>query len=703
MNLNETIRLLILNDSQAEAERLISMLHNAGRPNRAQHVTSDESLNKLLEEQAWDILIAHDQTQNLTPAAAIQQIRRLNKDVPAVLLTDDETSQAIVEGLKAGAADVVRLDEDQHLLLVISRELANRAQRHEKRIADRRLRESERRAQSLLNSSRDAIAYVQDGLYLYANESFAELFGYDDKDDIDCMPIMDMVAESDHDKLKNFLKEFTLKGLDAGSSTLSFQGLRHDGQQTEVSLEVAHASYDDEPCLQFLTRGTRAGASVAAAAAAAGVSAKELEEAKWKDSITGLYNRSYFLRHTEKTIDSMDGEQSRCLLYIDIDDFADTAQAKLGMTGADAALEDLAQLLTRESAEGETLARFGDSAFTLLSTATTASETVNRAEKLCATIAEHIIEVNSKTLQLSASIGISVLNENSSNAEQVIEQAMTAADQVREHEQSSALLYEPPVSAEEKQERDMLKDVQHALDNDLFRLLFQPIISLRGSEEEYYEVLLRLLNSENEEVSPNQFIETAHQAGIGVKIDRWVILEAIKLLSEHRSRGNKTKLIVNLNSASICDSSLVAWLGVAFKAAGLPPDAIVFQAQEVDITNHLNAAKALNNGLEKIGSKLSICNFGCSLNPFNTLKHVDASFIKVDGSFTQDVQSKSESPESLTQLLEQLHEADKTTIVPFVENASVLSTLWQAGVHYIQGHYLQEPTQSMSYDFNMEG
>ncbi|WP_339617956.1 EAL domain-containing protein [uncultured Gilvimarinus sp.] len=703
MNPNDTIRLLILNDSQAEAERLISMLHNAGRPNRAQHVTSDESLTKLLEEQAWDILIAHDQTQNLTPAAAIQQIRRLNKDVPSILLTDDETSQAIVEGLKIGAADVVRLDEDQHLLLVISRELANRAQRHEKRIADRRLRESERRSQSLLDSSRDAIAYVQDGLYLYANESFAELFGYDDKDDIDCMPIMDMVAESDHAKLKEFLKEFTLKGLDAESSTLSFKGLRHDGSQTDVSLEVAHASYDDEPCLQFLTRGTRAAATAAAAAAAAGISAKELEEAKWKDNVTGLYNRSYLLAHADKIIDGMSDDQSRCLLYIDIDDFAETVQAKLGMAGADAALEDLAQLLSREAAEGETLARFGDNTFTLLTGNTTATETVNRAQKLCSTIAEHIVEVNSKTLQLSATIGISVLNENSSSAEQVIEQAMTAADQVRESEETSALLYEPPVSAEEKQERDMLKDVQHALDNDLFRLLFQPIISLRGSDEEYYEVLLRLLNSDQKEVSPNEFIEAAHQAGIGIKIDRWVILEAIKLLSEHRTRGNKTKLILNLNSASICDSSLVAWLGVAFKAAGLPPDAVVFQAQEVDITNHLNAAKALNTGLEKLGSKLAICNFGCSLNPFNTLKHVNAAFIKVDGSFTQDVQSKSESPESLTQLLEQLHEADKITIVPFVENASVLSTLWQAGVHYIQGHYLQEPTQSMSYDFNMEG
>jgi diguanylate cyclase (GGDEF)-like protein/PAS domain S-box-containing protein len=701
MNPNDTIRLLILNDSQAEAERLISMLHNAGRPNRAQHVTSDDVLVKLLEEQAWDILIAHDQTQNLPPAAAIQQIRRLNKDVPAILLSDDDSSQAVVEGLKMGAADVVRLDEDQHLLLVITRELANRTQRHEKRIADRRLRESERRAQALLDSSRDAIAYVQDGLYLYANESFAELFGYDDKDDIDCTPIMDMVAERDHAKLKAFLKEFTFKGVDAETSTLSFTGLRGDGGETDVALEVAHASYDDEPCVQFLTRGTRAQTS--SATAADGATAQELAEAKWKDSITGLYNRRYMLTHADKVLASIGDDQNRCLLYIDIDDFADAVQAKLGMAGADAALEDLGKLLSQHTAEGETLARFGDNAFTLLTGNTTASETVKRGEKLCEIIAEHIVEVNSKTLQLSATIGISVLNDNSSSAEQVIEQAMTAADQVHENDATCALLYEPPVSAEEKQERDTLKDVQHALDNDQFRLLFQPIISLRGSDEEYYEVLLRLLNQADEEVSPDQFIDTAFEAGIGGKIDRWVILESIKMLAEHRNHGNNTKLIVNLNSASICDDALVAWLGVAFKAAGLPPDAIVFQAQEVDITNHLNAAKALNTGLEKLGSKLSIGNFGCSLNPFNTLKHVDAAFIKIDGSFTQDVQSKNESPESLTHLLEQLHEAQKVTIVPFVENASVLSTLWQAGAHYIQGHYLQEPTVSMSYDFNMEG
>ena len=116
----------------------------------------------------------------------------------------------------------------------------------------------------------------------------------------------------------------------------------------------------------------------------------------------------------------------------------------------------------------------------------------------------------------------------------------------------------------------------------------------------------------------------------------------------------------------------------------------------------MTAAKDFAEGLKAIGSGLSLSHFGCSLNPFNTLKHVDVSYVNVDGSFTLDIQNNDESPETLSNLVKELHKQGKVTLVPFVENASVLSTLWQAGVHYIQGHYLQAPTTSMDYDFGMD-
>jgi multidomain signaling protein FimX len=700
MTTTDTIRLLILNNQRSEAERLISMLHASGHPCRAQHVESEEALVKLLQEQSWDLLVGHYDTSSPTPQTAIKQIRRLNKDVPVILLYDvdgENSPFAVIEGLRMGATDVVDLDNDQHLLLVIDRELGNREQRQARRNTDRRFREAERRSQQLLDSSRDAIAFIQDGLYLYANESFAELFGYQDKDDIEAMPIMDMVADKDQARLKNFLKDFTFKGDEAESSTLAFAGITQDDKETHIDLEVSLVTYDEEPCIQFLARASMNSASHA--------NNEELEaqlkQIKWQDLVTGTYNRQYLLNQLDHIIDNVDEKQYYCLFYIELDNFSGRVKDTFGVAGADLALIDIATLLRAKANTNDTIARLGDSTFAIISPNLKADAAVNRGTQLCKDLEAHIIEIDHKTLQITCSIGISLINETSTSTNTVVEQARAAMLKVYEADGNCAMLFEPDAPKIDLK-IDIGAAIQQALDNDRFRLLFQPIISLRGSDEEYYEVYLRMIDEQGNEISPNHFLEAASNMSACTKIDRWVILESIKMLSQHRTKGNKTKLIVNIGRQSLCDESLIPWLAVAFKAAKLSANSIVFQAQEIDVTNHLNAAKQFSEGLGKLKTGFAISNFGCSLNPFNTLAHVPATMIKVDGSFTTDIQNHNESPETLIQLIEKLNGESKITLVPFVENASVLSTLWQAGAHYIQGHYLQEPSQGMTYDFNME-
>jgi diguanylate cyclase (GGDEF)-like protein/PAS domain S-box-containing protein len=700
MTANDTIRLLILNNQRSEAERLISMLHASGHPCRAQHVESEEALVKLLQEQSWDLLIGNNNTTSPSPQVAIKQIRRLNKDVPVILQyenDEDGNPFAVVEGLRIGATDVVDLDDDQHLLLVIDRELANREHRQARRNTDRRFRESERRSQQLLDSSRDAIAFIQDGLYLYANESFAELFGYKNRDDIEAMPIMDMVADKDHLRLKNFLKDFTFKGEEAESSSLSFTGITRDDKTAQIDLEVSLVTYDEEPCIQFLAR--------AATSSATNANNEELEaqlkQIKWQDLVTGVYNRQFLLNQLDHIIGTVDEKQYYCLFYIELDKFNDRIKNTFGMTGADLALIDIATLLRAKANTSDTIARLGDSTFAIIAPNVKADAAVNRGLQLCRELEAHIIEIDHKTLQITCSIGISLINETTTSTNTVIEQARSAMEKVSVKDGNCAQLFEPEAPKLDLK-IDITAAIQQALVSDRFRLLFQPIISLRGSDEEYYEVYLRMIDDMGNEISPNHFLEAAANMSAATKIDRWVILESIKMLSQHRAKGNKTKLIVNIGRQSLCDESLVPWLAVAFKAAKLTPDSIVFQAQEIDVTNHLNAAKHFSEGLEKLKTSFSISNFGCSLNPFNTLSHVSATMIKVDGSFTTDIQNNNENPETLIQLIEKLNGESKITLVPFVENASVLSTLWQAGAHYIQGHYLQEPSYGMTYDFNME-
>ena len=190
---------------------------------------------------------------------------------------------------------------------------------------------------------------------------------------------------------------------------------------------------------------------------------------------------------------------------------------------------------------------------------------------------------------------------------------------------------------------------------------------------------------------------------LSTKIDRWVILEAMKhVAAQHQTGKTNIHAIINLSKETMADQTLMPWRKVAFKAAQIPAHAIIFQVKEADVNDQLNVAKTFYEGIKDLQAGTSITRFGCALNPLNALKTVDTDYVKIDGSFTDELQNGDSDSNSLNELIGEIHELDKVSIEPFVENASILSKLWQSGVHYIQGHYLQPPGDDMDYDFDME-
>ena len=88
--------------------------------------------------------------------------------------------------------------------------------------------------------------------------------------------------------------------------------------------------------------------------------------------------------------------------------------------------------------------------------------------------------------------------------------------------------------------------IRHAFENDMFSLLFQPIISLRGDSDEHYEVFLRMIDTQDNQMRPAEFLQTAIEHNVAGKIDRWVSLQSIKMLSGHRAKGHNTRLTINV-------------------------------------------------------------------------------------------------------------------------------------------------------------
>ena len=334
MSQSDTLRLLIINEDASEVERLLSMLRNSGLNSRAQHVPSIEGLEKLLSDQAWDMLLAVDTAKSCEPKAALRAIKKLDKDIPAVFLSEsdpDEFNMALIDGLKAGARDVVLLDDDQHLLMVMNREAGNLQERRERRMADRKLQDAERRCQQLLDSSRDAIAYVEDGMFLYVNQSFAERFGYSDTDDILGMPVIDIIAPADQDNYKHFMKAFKLS--ETGQQELSLTGTRNDKSTFAIDIAVTHALFENEPCVQLLV-AAKMGLDSAVVEA-------EIKKASSLDPLTGVYNRVYLNNAIAAAIHDAAEKDKFTSLHIISIDLYEEARAQLGASGRDAAIGEL--------------------------------------------------------------------------------------------------------------------------------------------------------------------------------------------------------------------------------------------------------------------------------------------------------------------------------------------------------------------------
>lgn len=681
----KTIRLLILEDSQNEAERLVSLFRNAGQATRVHRLTSSEDLADVLQ-QTWDLLISAPTSTNLDPSEAIGAIRKQAKDIPVIQLIDGNDSDAITEALALGAQGALPQGEDEWLILVASRELANLEERRARRSAELALREAEKRCQLLLESSVDAIAYVHDGMHIYANRAYLELFGYEDVEELEGMPMIDLIASCDQGEFKGFLKNYQSL---QGSAELVCGGVRADGSSFKASMHFSPASYDGEPCIQVVIRAESDNAEL-----------EKLREISSQDLVTGLYNRNHFLESLDGAVErAVNAGKNSSLAYIRIDRFA-SLQAEIGLGDSDRLLAELAQLLRGQFPQNAELARFGDDAFAVLMEEATPKQLEQPLTELLQKVEGHLFDVGGRTVQTSLSIGVAALDEQTAKARDVVDRAHRCAEELTDG--NALRIYDPARELAAAASRgNVLAMLQQALEKNSFRLLFQPIISLRGDSHEHYEVLLRLLDPEGAEVPPGEFLDAAKEAGLASKIDRWVLLNSIKLLAEHRNKGHSTRLMVHLSGTSLQDPSLLSWLGAALKASRLPPDSLVFQLDENDAVAYLRQAKALTQGLAGLGCRIALNQFGCVLNPLNTLKHLDADFVKIDGSYTQDL-SRQENQEALKQLLAQLHEQAKQTIVPFVDSATVLATLWQAGVGYIQGQYLQGPSQSMDYNFSSD-
>lgn len=423
-----------------------------------------------------------------------------------------------------------------------------------------------------------------------------------------------------------------------------------------------------------------------------------------QDPLTGLLNHRAFLGHLDNHVAEMQGgEVEAALIYIEVDQ-ARNLRDKLGIAVADLLLADLAARIKERLYRASHLAYLMDGCFCALVRGIGLAEARELAEKLAATIAADVFSAERESVSMTLSLGISPLSAKYSDGAAWMSMAALACDIARQAGGNRVELQREVADdlAVKEHNARCAALLREALDGNKFYCLYQPIASLRGKPVERYDVLLRVRDADGREIPAARILDVANAEGLLTQLDRWVVQHVLGKLKSRAQTGGKTVFFIKLSGQSLGDAAFADWLEAVLKAGDINGRQLVFEVTESDASTAVRAANQLFSRLRRLGCGIALEHFGASLSAAQLLSHLPVDYVKIDASFVRDLVTSPANRDSVRSILSQAGEAGAMVIAGFVEDASSLGALWQCGVHFIQGNFLQEPDERLGFDFSDE-
>ena len=151
------------------------------------------------------------------------------------------------------------------------------------------------------------------------------------------------------------------------------------------------------------------------------------------------------------------------------------------------------------------------------------------------------------------------------------------------------------------------------------------------------------------------------------------------------------QLLIRLSDESVKDPSLVLHLGRMLSKTGADASRLIFEVNESAATGYVRYARGFVKALKRLGCMAALARFGAGSNSFRTLKHLDVDFLKIEEEVMKDLVDNPASQSAIRSIQETARLNNKATIATKVQDANSLALLWELGVNYVQGDYIQGP------------
>jgi diguanylate cyclase (GGDEF)-like protein/PAS domain S-box-containing protein len=416
------------------------------------------------------------------------------------------------------------------------------------------------------------------------------------------------------------------------------------------------------------------------------------------DSLTSLPNRALLFDRLELAIRRFkrDPQASFAILFLDLDRFK-VVNDSLGHIYGDKLLVAFSKLLQQLLRATDTVSRLGGDEFVLLlEDSCGLDDAILIADRILKSLENPLIS-NGQKFYTSSSIGIVISLPDHNTPEDVLRDADIALYSAKAQGKARYAVFNAALREQAVTHLELESDIHRALENQEFKLYYQPIIDLQTSRLVGFEALLRWFHPNRGLILPLEFIRMAEETGIIIAIGQWVLQEAcrqLRIWQQKRQIEPRLFVSVNVSSKQLIHPQLISHILAALEQSGLSPQDLRLEITETVFLSNPELALAILNELNELGVRLYIDDFGIGYSALSYLQRLPVDTLKIDRTFINGISSQAGSSDLVASIVRLARDLGISVIAEGVETQHQQDYLRDLKCGYAQGYHFSEPLSS---------
>ncbi len=428
---------------------------------------------------------------------------------------------------------------------------------------------------------------------------------------------------------------------------------------------------------------------------------EEIAYLAYNDSLTGLYNRNYFVRCLRDLCEKAENEKVGVeLLFLDIDDFKKINDS-IGLLFGDELVQGFSQILKEFQSENMIVGRFGSDVFII---AIYNPHGQRSADYIYKTVREKLREpyvlTNKSEVSYTVSAGVAEFPEAGKSALDLIKNAEIVLSRAKDSGKNTICYFEYDILHDFVKNVSLEQKLKDAIDNEDFTIYFQPQYESETGKLRGAEALLRWPDEHGQFItSPGEFIPIAEKNGAIVPIGSWVLKETLKIMNNWRMRFRLPLMVaINISAIQLEKDNFVDYVQSLLQMYEFDPKSLELEITETAFINDYDIVIERINVLRKLGIKIALDDFGTGFSSLSYLKNMPIDILKIDKTFIDSAIADSQAGIITQAVVDMAGKLGLKTVAEGVETQAQKNFMSSIGCDYIQGYLTGKPMSKMDFE-----